>query len=122
LELYILGKLNVIHVNFIPEQLSENTGTLGSSFNSEMNPELHNAPPPSPTPTLSSILQDSRVASPQRFFFLAVLRFELRSYTLSHSTNPPLFGDFFSFLQYWGLNSGPTLQATPPALFCDEFF
>jgi hypothetical protein len=30
---------------------------------------------------------------------------------------------FFSFLfQYWGLNSGPTPWATPPAFFCDGFF
>jgi hypothetical protein len=28
----------------------------------------------------------------------------------------------FSFFQYWGLNSGPTPGATPPALFCDGFF
>jgi hypothetical protein len=29
---------------------------------------------------------------------------------------------FFSFfLQYWGLNSGPTYWATPPALFCEGF-
>jgi hypothetical protein len=26
---------------------------------------------------------------------------------------------FFFFLWYWGLNSGPTLWATPPALFCE---
>jgi hypothetical protein len=25
-------------------------------------------------------------------------------------------------LWYWGLNSGPTPQATPPALFCEGFF
>jgi hypothetical protein len=24
--------------------------------------------------------------------------------------------------QYWGLNSGPTPWATPPALYCDEYF
>jgi hypothetical protein len=29
---------------------------------------------------------------------------------------------FFFFLQYWGLNSGPSPWATPPALFCDFFF
>jgi hypothetical protein len=29
---------------------------------------------------------------------------------------------FFSFLWYWGLNSGPTPWATPPALFCEGFF
>jgi hypothetical protein len=29
---------------------------------------------------------------------------------------------FFFFLLYWGLNSGPTPLATPPALFCDFFF
>jgi hypothetical protein len=28
----------------------------------------------------------------------------------------------YLFLQYWGLNSGPTTWATPPALFCDGFF
>jgi hypothetical protein len=28
----------------------------------------------------------------------------------------------FFFLWYWGLNSGPAPWATPPALFCDEFF
>jgi hypothetical protein len=27
-----------------------------------------------------------------------------------------------SVLPYWGLTSGPTLWATPPALFCDGFF
>jgi hypothetical protein len=26
------------------------------------------------------------------------------------------------FLQYWGLNSGPTPWATPPAPFCEGFF
>jgi hypothetical protein len=34
------------------------------------------------------------------------------------------FGWFF-FLQYWGLNSGPSFWATPPALilfYCDGFF
>jgi hypothetical protein len=25
-------------------------------------------------------------------------------------------------LWYWGLNSGPTPQITPPALFCEGFF
>jgi hypothetical protein len=29
--------------------------------------------------------------------------------------------EFFFFFRYWGLNSGPTPQATPPALFCDGF-
>jgi hypothetical protein len=29
---------------------------------------------------------------------------------------------YFIFLQYWGLNSGPTPQATPPAHFIDGFF
>jgi hypothetical protein len=28
---------------------------------------------------------------------------------------------FFFFLQYWGLNSGPTSLSTPPALFCEGF-
>jgi hypothetical protein len=28
----------------------------------------------------------------------------------------------FSFLCYWGLNSGPSLWATPPALFCVEYY
>jgi hypothetical protein len=28
----------------------------------------------------------------------------------------------FIYLQYWGLNSGPTPRATPPALFCDGYF
>jgi hypothetical protein len=28
---------------------------------------------------------------------------------------------FFFFLQYWGLNSGPTPRATPTNPFCDEF-
>jgi hypothetical protein len=28
----------------------------------------------------------------------------------------------FCFLQYWGLNSRPTLWVTPPALFCDGCF
>jgi hypothetical protein len=28
----------------------------------------------------------------------------------------------FFVLQYWGLNSGPTTWATPPAHFCDRFF
>jgi hypothetical protein len=28
----------------------------------------------------------------------------------------------FFFLQYWGLNSGPTHQATLPVLFCDSLF
>jgi hypothetical protein len=29
---------------------------------------------------------------------------------------------FFFFFQYWGLNLGPSPGATPPALYCDEFF
>jgi hypothetical protein len=29
---------------------------------------------------------------------------------------------FLFFLQYWGLNLGPTSWATPPAFFCDVFF
>jgi hypothetical protein len=29
---------------------------------------------------------------------------------------------FFFFLQYWGLNSGPTPGATPLALFCGGLF
>jgi hypothetical protein len=29
---------------------------------------------------------------------------------------------FFFFLQCWGLNSGPSPRATPPALFCDGCF
>jgi hypothetical protein len=33
-----------------------------------------------------------------------------------------LFFPFFFFLRYWGLNSGPTPSATPPALFCEGFF
>jgi hypothetical protein len=28
----------------------------------------------------------------------------------------------FFFWQYWSLNSGPSPWATPPALFCDEYF
>jgi hypothetical protein len=28
----------------------------------------------------------------------------------------------FIYLWYWGLNSGPMIWATPPALFCDGFF
>jgi hypothetical protein len=28
----------------------------------------------------------------------------------------------FFFLQYWGLNSGPTPWVSPPALFCEGFF
>jgi hypothetical protein len=28
----------------------------------------------------------------------------------------------FVFLQYWGLNSGPSSSATPPALFCVGYF
>jgi hypothetical protein len=28
----------------------------------------------------------------------------------------------FFFLPYWDLNSGPTPWATPPDLFCEEFF
>jgi hypothetical protein len=33
----------------------------------------------------------------------------------------PLFFLLF-FLWYWGLNSGPTPWATPPALVCEGFF
>jgi hypothetical protein len=36
--------------------------------------------------------------------------------------NNVLFIWFLVFFQYWGLNSGPTSWATPPALFCDGFF
>jgi hypothetical protein len=28
----------------------------------------------------------------------------------------------FDFLRYWGMNSGSTPWATPPALFCDGFY
>jgi hypothetical protein len=49
--------------------------------------------------------------------------------TLSHSFQSS-FKTFFKifiylsffFLWYWGLNSGPTPTATPPALFCDGYF
>jgi hypothetical protein len=40
-------------------------------------------------------------------------------YLLEH-LHPPY--SIFFFLQYWGLNSGPTPWATPRALFCDGFF
>jgi hypothetical protein len=33
-----------------------------------------------------------------------------------------LFLFFYLFLQYWGLNSGPSPWTTPPALFCEGFF
>jgi hypothetical protein len=29
---------------------------------------------------------------------------------------------YLFILQYWGLNLGPTPQATPPALYCDGFY
>jgi hypothetical protein len=29
---------------------------------------------------------------------------------------------FLLFLQCWGLNSGPTTQASSPTFLCDEFF
>jgi hypothetical protein len=32
------------------------------------------------------------------------------------------FKDFFFFFQYWGLNSGPSPWATPPALFLWRVF
>jgi hypothetical protein len=33
-----------------------------------------------------------------------------------------LFLSFFFFFQYWGLNSSPTSQATPPTLFREGVF
>jgi hypothetical protein len=43
------------------------------------------------------------------------------------SISLPLVGgdavrSIFFFLQHWGLNSGPTLWATPSTLICEEFF
>jgi hypothetical protein len=43
------------------------------------------------------------------------------SYNIGHDKEF-VFTLFFFFWWYWGLNSGPALWATLPALFCDGFF
>jgi hypothetical protein len=46
-----------------------------------------------------------------------VLGFELRAYTLSHSTSPFCEGLFKNFFWYWGLNSGYTLSHSSSLFF-----
>jgi hypothetical protein len=51
---------------------------------------------------------------------LGVLRWEADFLLVDPSSLMPAL--FFFFLWCWGLNSGPTPWATPPALFCDGLF
>jgi hypothetical protein len=48
--------------------------------------------------------------------------FQTGALPFEHASSPFYFILFYLFLWYWGLNSGPTPRATPPAPFCDGYF
>jgi hypothetical protein len=55
-------------------------------------------------------------------FSLSLLKFYVNILSLFLSLNKNSFFFVFSFLQYWGLNSGPTPWATLPVLYVIDFF